>query len=74
MIFKVIFEVIDFAFVILEAPYVLIMSYFLYYEKCEFIYVWLPVEGAVSIWINDLTDKVEYSIDGHILIRKLFKK
>lgn len=37
-IFKVIFEVIDFAFAILEAPYVLIMSYFLYYEKCEFIY------------------------------------
>ena len=74
MILVMIFNIIDFAFLILEAPYILIMSMFLSYEKCNFVYVWFPVCGVMSIWINDWTGKIECSIDGHILIKKLFKK
>ena len=73
-ILSIILNIIDFAFLILEAPYVLIMSIFLSYEKCNFVYVWLPVCGVMSMWINDWTGKIECSIDGHILIKKLFKK
>lgn len=65
---------IDFTFVILELPYIFIMSILLSNEKCDLIYLWFPVCGVMSMWINYLTGKLEYSIDGHILIRKLFKK
>lgn len=74
MILALILSVIDGTFVILEAPYIFIMSTLLSYEKCDIVYIWLPVNGVMSIWINYLTGKVEYSVDGHILIKKLFKK
>ena len=74
MILVMILSIIDFTFVILESPYIFIMSMFLYYEKCDFVYIWFPVCGVMSMWINDWTSKIEYSIDGHILIKKLFKK
>lgn len=65
---------IDFTFVILESPYLLIMSIFISYEKCDIIYFWVPICGVGSVRINYLAGKFESSIDGHILIRKLFKK
>lgn len=74
MILAMILNIIDFTFVILESPYIFIMSMFLSYEKCSFVYIWVPVCGVMSMWINDWTGKIEYSIDGHILIKKLFKK
>ena len=73
-ILVMILTIIDFTFLILEAPYVLIMSMFLSYEKCNFVYIWVPVCGVMSMWINEWTGKIECSIDGHILIKKLFKK
>lgn len=74
MILGMILSIIDLTFVILEAPYIFIMFVFLSYGKCDKVYVWVPVCGVMSIWINDWTGKIEYSIDGHILIKKLFKK
>lgn len=74
MMLTIIKCLIDFAFVILESPYIFIMSMFLAYEKCDIIYFWFPVCGVMSVWNNYLSGKVEYSIDGHILIKKLFKK
>ena len=71
---EMILTLIDIAFLILEAPYVIIMSVFLSYEKCNFVYIWVPVCGVMSMWINEWTGKIECSIDGHILIKKLFKK
>ena len=65
---------IDFTFIILESPYILIMSMLLSYEKCDFVYLWFPVCGVMSMWISDWTGKIDYSIEGHILIKKLFKK
>lgn len=65
---------IDYTFMMLEAPYILVMNILLAYEKCSVVYVWVPICGVCSMWINDWTNKIEYSIDGHILIRKLFKK
>ena len=73
-ILVMILSIIDITFLILEAPYVLIMTMFLFYEKCNFVYMWFPVCGVMSVWINDWTGKIECSIDGHILIKKLFKK
>ena len=74
MILVMILNLIDFTFAILESPYISIMSMFLSHEKCNFVYLWFPVCGVMSMWINDWTGKIEYSIDGHILIKKLFKK
>ena len=74
MILAMILNIIDFTFVILESPYIFIMSMFLSYEKFNFVYIWVPVCGVISMWVNDLTGKIEYSIDGHILIKKLFNK
>lgn len=74
MILAMILDIIDFTFAVLELPYIFIMSMFLSYEKCDFAYFWFPVCGVMSMWINDWTGKIEYSIDGHILIKKLFKK
>lgn len=65
---------IDFTFAILELPYIYIMGILLDKGKCDVAYVWVPICGVISIWICDLTGKVAYSIDGHVLIRKLFKK
>lgn len=73
-ILVMILNIIDLTFAILESPYMFIMSMFLSYEKCNFVYLWFPVCGVMSMWINDWTGKIEYSIDGHILIRKLFRK
>ena len=73
-IFTIIGCLIDFTFIILESPYILIMSILLSYEKCDFVYFWFPVCGVMSMWTSDWTGKVEYSIDGHTLIKKLFKK
>ena len=73
-ILVIILNIIDFTFAILELPYILIMGMFLSYEKCNFVYLWFPVCGVMSMWINDWTGKIEYFIDGHILIKKLFKK
>lgn len=64
---------IDFTFVILESPYTFIMCILLGYGKFDIIYVWLPVCGVMSIWIDEMGE-FKYSIYGHILIRKLFKK
>lgn len=74
MILVTIMSVIDVTFVILEAPYIVIMSVFLSYGKCDKIYIWLPINGLASIWISDWTGKVDYYFEGHVLIRKLFKK
>ena len=74
MILAMILNIIDFTFVILESPYIFIMTMFLFYEKFNFVYIWVPVCGVISMWVNDLTGKIEYSIDGHILIKKLFNK
>ena len=74
MILEMILSIIDFTFVVLESPYIFIMSMFISYEKCDFVYFWLPVCGVISMWIDDWTGKIGYSIDGHILIKKLFKK
>lgn len=74
MILKNIIEAIDMVFLILEAPYIIVMSIFLYDKKCDFIYLWFPSFGVMSMWISDRTGKIDYSIDGHILIKKLFKK
>lgn len=74
MILSLILSVIDGTFVILEAPYIIIMSTLLSYERCDVVYIWLPVNGVMSMRISDWTGDLEYSIDGHILIRKLFKK
>ena len=74
MILVMIFNIIDFTFLILEAPYIFIMSMFLSYEKCNLVYAWFPVCGVMSFCINDWTGKIECSIDGHILIKNLFKK
>lgn len=74
MILKNIIKTIDMVFFILEAPYIIVMSIFLYYKKCDFIYLWFPSCGVMSMWISDWTGKVDHSIDGHILIKKLFKK
>lgn len=65
---------IDFTFVILESLYIFIMGILLGYGKCDIVYAWFPVCGVMSMWIDDWSDKIDYSIDGHILIRKLFKK
>ena len=73
-IFTIIGCLIDFTFIILESPYILIMSMLLAYEKCDFVYFWFPVCGVMSMWISDWTGKVDYSVDGHIFIKKLFKK
>jgi hypothetical protein len=74
MILKNIIETIDIVFLILEAPYIIVMSIFLYYGKCNIVYLWFPSFGVMSMWIGDWTGKIEYSIDGHTLIKKLFKK
>lgn len=74
MILSLILSVIDGTFVILEAPYIIIMSTLLSYERCDVVYIWLPVNEVMSIRNSDWTGNLEYSIDGHILIRKLFKK
>lgn len=74
VILALILNVIDVTFVILEAPYILIMSMLLSYEKCDIVYIWFPINGVMSMWISDWTGKIDYSIDGHILIKKLFKK
>ena len=74
MILVTIMNIIDVTFLILESPYIVIMSMFLSYEKCNFVYAWFPVCGVISMWINDWTGEIECSIDGHILIKKLFKK
>lgn len=73
-IFTIIGCLIDFTFIILESPYILIMNMLLAYEKCDFVYFWFPVCGVMSMWISDWTGKVDYSVDGHIFIKKLFKK
>lgn len=65
---------IDFTFLILESPYIMIMGILLGYGKCDIIYFWVPICGVGSLWVNYLTGKFESSIDGHILIGKLFKK
>lgn len=74
MILVMILSIIDTTFVILEAPYIVIMCIFLSYGKCDKVYAWVPINGLVSIWICDWKGKVDYDIDGHVLIRKLFKK
>ena len=74
MILVMILSIIDLTFVILESPYIFIMSMFLSYGKCNFVYIWFPVCGVISMRINDWTGKIEYSIDDHIIIKKLFKK
>lgn len=74
MILKNIIEAIDMVFLILESPYIIVMSNFLYYGKCDIVYMWVPVKGVISARFNDLTGEVECSHDGHILIGKLFKK
>jgi hypothetical protein len=65
---------IDFTFVILELPYIYIMGMLLSYGTCDIVYLWFPICGVMSMWIDDWSGKIDYSIDGHILIRKLFKK
>ena len=73
-IFTIIGCLLAFTFIILESPYILIMNMLLAYEKCDFVYFWFPVCGVMSMWISDWTGKVDYSVDGHIFIKKLFKK
>ncbi len=73
-ILTIIAILIDFTFVILEAPYMLICSILLSYEKCTVVYMWYPINGVMSLRISNWTGKLEYNIEGHILIRKLFKK
>ena len=42
-IFTIIGCLIDFTFIILESPYIFIISILLSYEKCDFGYFWFPV-------------------------------
>nr|DAG06362.1 MAG TPA: hypothetical protein [Siphoviridae sp. cthu813] len=74
MILVMILSIIDETFVILEAPYIVIMCVFLSYGKCDKVYIWVPIKGLMSLWICDWKGKVDYDVDGHVLIRKLFKK
>ena len=73
-ILLVILNIIEFTFVILEMPYIYIGSALIGAGKIDVLYCWLPVNGVTTVWLNYSTDKIEYSIDGHILIKKLFKK
>lgn len=73
-ILMVILNIIDFTFVILEAPYICIGGALVGAGKIDVLYCWYPVNGVAAMWFSDLTGKFEYSAYGHILIRKLFKK
>lgn len=73
-ILLVILNIIEFTFVILETPYIYIGGALIGAGKIDVLYCWFPVNGVVTAWFSPWTGKIEYSIDGHILIRKLFKK
>ena len=74
MILVIILIIIDETFIILEAPYIAIMTVFLSYGKCDKVYVWAPINGLGSIWICDREGNIDYDFNGHVLIRKLFRK